>query len=345
MSERTTAFYDDLTVDPDAEFRRALRQQLDAELRPGREQRFTLPADIHVDVPLSAHPAPPPRDERGRSRRSLIAVAAAIAASIAVGVVVDELVIHDSEQSPALSVPVTTRAPATTSPAVPTPTTEPLFTKDEIVMIKSLLWDTDVDIPGYSHPITSPQPATLDGTIAATLPACQQFVSTVFESDSRPAVTGDRSFVNADNELLVLQYVTVLPSVDAAAAMIDGMQDPAFMGKCMRAYRASVQTMCCDVGFRWTPVFDGDELEPPTINVVADDVWVRQWIGSWNGDEGRAIGGPQQMVSVAIRVGRVVSLIDVSLSTNDVPDDATMQDVERIAQRMATRAADAQLIN
>jgi hypothetical protein len=348
MTNGSTAMYDDLAIEPDVEFDRALRRRLDHDLRSVPVQPFTLPADIEVDVPLWADPEPATREERGRSRRSLLAVAAAITASIAVGVVVDQLVVDDSSNPPAATLPASTSPPATiaTPSTVLAPaTTEPLFSHDDIVAIKSMLWDTDVGISGYSHQVASAQPATLDGAIAVTLPACQRFASTVFESEARPAVTSDRQFTNADNHLLVLQYVTVLPSLDEAVAMFDGMQDPGFIGSCVPAYRASVQTMCCDVGFKWTPVFNGEELEPPTINVVADDVWVRQWIGSWNGVQGLDISGPQQMVSVGVRVGRVVSLIDVSLTTDGVPDDATIQDVERIAQRMATRAADAQLVN
>src|SRR5262245_11821573 len=125
MSERPTAFYDDLGVAPDADFDRELRRHLDAELRSVRVQQFTLPGDVEIDVALLPDPEPEVREQRRRSGRSILTVAAAIAASVAVGVVVDRLVADDATDPPVATVPSVTSAPVTiAAPSAPT-TTEP----------------------------------------------------------------------------------------------------------------------------------------------------------------------------------------------------------------------------
>jgi hypothetical protein len=350
VSDRSTAQYDDLSVAPDPNFERALRSLLDANLRAVRTQTRPVPVDIDIelDVRRSPEPMPSRRDERGRSRRAVFAMAAAIVASVAVGVVVDQLVVDDSTDPPALTVPTPTTTPAT----IPTPTTvgsttstEPSFTADDVVAIKSLLWDNDLDISGYSHPAGGNRPARLDGATAEQLPACRPFVASVFESDQRPAAITHREFISQeDNFLLVLQYVAVFPKVEQATAMIDGMQEPAFLAECVPAYRASVPTVCCEDLPYWTPVFEGDELQAPTIDVEADDVWTRRWMGSWSGENDAAVYGPQDMVFAAVRVGRIVTLVNVSLA-NDGTHRASLDDFERIVQRAAARAAGAQAVS
>ena len=351
MSDRSTALYDDLSVAPDPDFERALRSLLEANLRAVRTRTRTVPldVDIELDVTRSPDPMPSRRDERGRSRRAVFAVAAAIVASVAVGVVVDQLIVDDSTDPPALTVPTPTTGPvsipAPTTVAATT-TTEPSFTSDDVAAIKTLLWDTDVDIAGYSHPGGN-RPARLDGATAELLPACRPFTASVFESDQRPAAITSREFTSQeDNFLLVLQYVAVLPTVEQAAAMLDGMQDPAFLAECVPAYRASVPTLCCEDLPYWTPVFDGDELQAPTIEVEADDVWTRRWMGSWNGENDAAVYGPQDMVFAAVRVGRIVTLVNVALTnSDDATQRASLDDFERIVQRAAARAADGQAVS
>jgi len=343
MSDRATAFYDDLAVEPDCELERTLRRRLDHDLRAVRIQPMVMPVDIDLDMPSLPLPEPRGRDERGRSRRSMTAVAAAIAASIAVGAIVDQLVADDSGDPPVATVPTVTSPTATVEvPLAGAPTTTPLFTADDIVAIKTLLWDADYNLPGFLH--IAGAPVNFDGLIADRLPACQAFVPTVFESDARPATIQSRLFQNSDDPGLILQYVAVHPTEAQAIAMLDAMQDPAFLDDCVPAYQAALPARCCgDVDVEsWFPIETGDEqLVPPVIDVEADDMWIRSYnVNNWDDGEGR-IHGPRQFAFAAIRVGRVVTTIDVLLNDSGV-QLATTNDFERIVQHMAARAADAQ---
>lgn len=345
MNDRTTTFYDDLAAEPDAEFERTLRRRLDHDLRHVPTQPVVSPIEIDLDVPAPRQTDRRDRDEPGRSRRSIIAVAAAIAASIVVGVVVDRLVADDTTDPPVATVPaitlppVTVAAPTTESPT----TTDPMFTTDDIVAIKTLLWDADYDLPGFTH--VAGAPVKLDGLIADRLPACQAFVPSVFESDARPATIQSRLFQNAADRRLMVQYVAVHPTAAQATAMLSAMQEPAFLGDCVPAYLAALPPECCDNVESWFPIETGDETTAaPVIDVEADDTWVRGYIvNNWDDGEGH-IHGPRQFAFAAIRVGRVVATIDVMLSDSGV-QLATTSDFERIVQHMASRAADAQLIN
>jgi len=345
MSDRPTAFYDDLAIAPDADFERTLRRQLDRGLRGISTQPvpLSIEIDLGLELPAPSHPEPGRRDERGRSRRSIIAVAAAIAASIAIGVVVDELVADDSTELPTATVPPATSSPttATSTPAADVPTTtEPLFSQDDIVAIKTLLWDSDYNLPGFTH--VAGAPVTLDGLVADRLPACRAFVPTVFESDARPATIQSRLFQSSEDGQLMVQYVAVHPTLAQATAMLDEMQDPAFLGDCVPAYRATLPTDCCNDVQSWFPIYTGDqETTPPAIDVDADDIWIRSYrFDNWDDGEGR-IHSSRQFAFAAIRVGRVVTTIDVMLSDNGV-QLATTTDFERIVQHMAARAAAAQ---
>ena len=110
----------------------------------------------------------------------------------------------------------------------------------------------------------------------------------------------------------------------------------------MPAYRAALPTVCCEDTTTWSPIFDGDPVAPPTIQVEADDVWVRRFTGNWNGPEGVQIEGSQDLTAVAVRVGRVVSILNLALTLPDGTPVATVDDLERIVQAMAGRIASAQ---
>src|SRR5689334_574822 len=116
MSDGRTAVYDDLAIEPDIEFRRALRIQLEAAIESMPLQQFTLPGGDHVDLPLDAERDHDIGKQRGRGRRAIIAVAAAIVATIAVGIVVDRLVVHDDSPTPA-TVPTPTPSSTTLAPS------------------------------------------------------------------------------------------------------------------------------------------------------------------------------------------------------------------------------------
>jgi hypothetical protein len=346
VNHRPTALYDDLTIAPDPAFDMALRRQLEARTQDHRPRATPGVIDIEfdVDMPFSAAPEPDRQPERGRSRRAVFAMAAAIVASVAVGVVVDELVVDDSTDPPALTVPTPIGVP-TTIPVPTTTTTEPLYTSDDIAAIKTLLPATEY-VPGFTT-LSNWLPVTMDGAVAEQLPACQQFAATVFESQTRPAVIESRIFQNDDGPwpYLMVQYVAVHPTVAQAAAMLDGMQEPAFLAECVPAYSATLPP-CCDDLENWFPIFDAVDRNPPSIVTGADDVWVRRYTGSPVTDrQGVVHDNPGDFAFAAVRVGRIVATIDVVLIDHDGRRVATVDDFQAIVQRLAVRAAEAQTVS
>src|SRR5262249_25304899 len=161
-------------------------------------------------------------------------------------------------------------------------------------------------MPGVTHPIWQ-DPAILDGSIAEDLPACRPFASSVFESDKRPAAVNDRGFWEEEpGSLFVFQYVVVLPDAVQAAAMLAGLHDVAFVTECLPASQAAVPTD------HWTPVMSGQELTAPNIDVTADGLSVRRWIGTWSG--GVTVDTPHELASAAVQIGRVVTIVNVALT-------------------------------
>jgi hypothetical protein len=342
VSEHPSALYDDLGVAPDSAFETALRNQLEVQLQDtiSRATPYIVDNGVDVDVPLTATPEVGKHEERGRSRRSLVAVAAAIVASVGAGLLVADPFRDDSTQQPALTRPLPTRAPTTVGVTVPAPTTDkPSLTADELAGIRTLLWTTDYDLPGFVH---GDRPAvTLDAAVAEQLPACRPFMTTVFESARRPAAVKYRLFYNQATGMLAVHYVTVHPTVSQAAAMLDAMQDPAFLNECVPAYDATLPVEHKDRD-PWFPFYVAHQMTPPVIDVDADDVWVRRFDSMWTDDQGVLQYGPEEVVTVVIRVGRIVASIDVMLIDSNGRQIATVEDVTAIVDRMAERAAAAQ---
>ena len=203
-----------------------------------------------------------------------------------------------------------------------------------------LLSDSDADIPGLRQ-LESVLPITLDGAVAARLPACRPFAATVFESDRRPAAVQDARFISREaSGNLMLQYVAVLESAQQATAMVDGIRDPSFLADCVPAYRATNPAECCPQ--QRFPFYLGEDLAPPTLTVDADDVWVRRYDVSWIDKLGNVQHGPQQDIVAAVHVGRIVTIVDLMLIDFYGKQVATVDDFDRILDDLAVRAATVQ---
>jgi hypothetical protein len=342
VNDGRTSLYDDLAIEPDSRFERALRRRLDHDLRAVAAPPLSPPVELDFEFPEPPLPEARDADERGRWRRSLIAVAAAIAATTAVGLVVDRLFVDDSTEPPTATVPPTTSPKLIVeSPTTQPTTTQPSYSSDDVLAIKSLLWDTDPDIEGVHAGKSNADEVRLVGSTADVLPACKQFASTVFESAERPAAINSRLFFGDDSVgIAMFQYVAVLPTVEKATAMLDGIQDPDFLAGCVPAYNATFGPECCE--YPWFPFLPGKATEPPAISVDADDIWVRRFNESWN-DQGEI--RLMTSVAAAIRVGRIVTVIDLRLTEPDHRQLATVEQFEAILQRAAERARDAQSIS
>jgi hypothetical protein len=346
MSDRSTAVYDDLAIEPDSEFELALRRHLDARLRePWRVSR-PEPSDNHVELDVdfdmlpSSRSLPPDDSDRHRRRRSTLSIAAAIAASIGIGLAVGRATDDDLVNTPTVTAPMsTTTAPTESVPPVDSsmaaPTTEAAISMDELASIRAMMWNDDFFLAGYL-PIEVPS-VTLDGSLAADLPACEPFLATVFESEARPAVIRYKAFGSKAHENSALQYVAVHPSVAQATAMLDSMQDPAFLAECLPAYKSLQALQRSDDTESLLPIGLGEEIEPPTIAVDVDDMWVRAYWADLVDDHGNG-RGREVRVFAALRVGSIVTMIDLTAVESDGEGVATNDDVERLVRNMANRA-------
>ena len=229
--------YEDLAIEPAAAFEIDLRRRLHARLLDERPVDLPAAVDDKRDIDSATRSAP--SAERGKvgTRRSASWRVPALVAAIGAGALVAGVVDDDSD---------------TASPAVGQPTTRPTntsttgaLTSDEQAAALMLLSDSDADIPGLRQ-LESVLPITLDGSVAARLPACRPFAATVFESDRRPAAVQDARFISREaSGNLMLQYVAVLESAQQATAMVDGIRDPSFLADCVPAYRATNPAECC----------------------------------------------------------------------------------------------------
>ena len=159
----------------------------------------------------------------------------------------------------------------------------------------------------------------MDAEIARQFPECAKYVDTVFESSARPAVTADAQYnrLKLEEPAAMVEYVVVHPSADQAAAMLDSMQEPAFASECVPAYVTTMPKQCCAELTNFFPaVLAIPGKEPPKLDVGADDIMVAASDGSWTDDQG-VVHGPEGYVWAAIRVGRVVAMIEGLTNASD----------------------------
>jgi hypothetical protein len=274
------------------------------------------------------------RPERRRNRWSLLAMAAAIVAAVAGGVFVAQMMTDDDAQAPTATLPSPTTVPTATLSSTTAPSNS---TVDEDAAVTALLRDADQRIEGVRLASGGQLPVRFDASIAESLPACQRFVPTVFESDNRPAVIKDSLFVKENFFGPVMsQYVAVLPTEEQAVSMLAGIRDPAFLSECVPAYTA-VTGVDAFFPFNAEPFPAGNVIE-----VDADDVWVARRVFSWT-HEGEFFRTDE--ITAVVRVGRIVTILFLTLTGEDQRQIATIDEFEQIVQTMAARAAEAQAVS
>ena len=119
--------------------------------------------------------------------------------------------------------------------------------------------------------------------------------------------------------------------------MLDGMQDPAFLTESAPAYKSTRPVQVSDDLESLFPIEIGEELDPPAILVDADDVWLRRYTATWTDEQG-VPHGPEEYAFAAIRVGAIVTSIDLMLTTADGESVASIDDFEALVQNLAQRA-------
>lgn len=332
------AQYERYAINPDREFASRLQVELEARLsaRPPSATDLTEENEL-MSVQRE-------QLERGR-RRWMLAVAAALIALVGAGVA---LITRDADTSsppangsaqPTVSTtPNTTAAPTTTSTT--TTTTLPPLPDNEIAGAV-LLQSEEYNAPGF-YKVPS-LPVRMNADIASQHPECAAYVDVAFESPARPAEVANEVFYRAAPPAAsaLFEYVVVLPNVAQARAMFDAIREPAFLGQCVPAYRLSFPARCCQELTEWFPFFVGTDLDPPTLDTGADDIWVRVYEATWT-DDGGVVHGPERFIWAGVRVGRVFASVEGELiDENDTPL-MTLSHFEESVKRIVERATAAQ---
>jgi hypothetical protein len=325
--------YDRFAVSPDREFDARLRAELEARLAARQPSATNLPKENEF---MTIQP-----DRAPSRRRWLVPIAVSMIAVLGVGVVA--AVASRDTDTPTAPVANETVAPTTLAPTTtpaPTTTTIPPPTDADIaagVLLKNSEYDPQefYIAPGVR--------ARMDADIARQLPECAKYVDTVFESSARQAATADEFFgrLSSTEPAGVVEYVVVHPSADQAAAMFDAMQEPAFLDGCVPAYVSTLPQQCCSEHEAWFPVDSGNQPDPPKLDVGADDTLITSTIGTRT-DEHGVVHGPEGFAWTAVRVGRVVAMIEVLTTATDGSTVTSIDQFEAIVKRMVERAASAQ---
>ena len=320
--------YDKFAVAPDPEFDARLRAELDARLAPRQQSATNLPKESEL---MTIQP-----DSASARRRWVVPIAASLIAVLGVGVVA-AVAARDTDTRTA---PVADETVAATTTVAPTTTTIPPLTDAAIakgVILRNAEYEPAQFMKAETHP------STMDAEIARQFPECTKYIDTVFESSARPAVTayGEYNRLSLAEPAAMLEYVVVLPNADEAAAMLDAMQEPAFLKECAPAYASTLPERCCDGIKAWFPV-DFVANEPaPTLNVGADDIMTTASSGTWTDEQG-VVHGPEGFLWAAVRVGRVVAMIEAINTATDGSTVTSIDQFEAIVKRMVERAASAQ---
>lgn len=325
--------YKQYAVPPDREFASRLQVELEARLAARQPSATDLTEENELMTVETEQP------EHGR-RRWMLAVAASLIALVAAGVV---LATRNADSSTPPSgdsgqprTPITTATPTTT--AAPTTTIPPL--SDAQIANAVLLEDKDYDAPGFLRNWSLP--VRMNAEIASEHPECAAYVDVVFDSPSRPAAIRYAAFYHEiSSPAAMFEYVVVHPDANQAQEMLDAMREPAFLGECVPEYTSTLPTTCCDSITEWFPIFVGTELDPPALDVGADDIWVRAYEGTWTDDQG-VVHGPEVFAWAAVRVDRIYASIEVMTTAADGSSVTSLEQFEAIVKRMVERAAAAQ---
>ena len=219
--------------------------------------------------------------------------------------------------APTTPAPTTTPTPAPASTPAPAPTTTEWVNPFSDAEIASrLILDVDEYAPGWQIFEAFRAPA-LDQELAASIPSCSSFVSSVFESDETPNTVAWRWFHTPPGQYGAMnQTVIVFPSDESAQTMFAATVDPAFTGACVPAYRdrlaESGGLYCRDPAIPFFPSFNGEPI--PTLDTMhADDIAFRSFEEYWEDGAG-TLHGPDSLQFVTVRVGRTVSIIETKLA-------------------------------
>lgn len=204
--------------------------------------------------------------------------------------------------------PVSTDAPISTiTPSSAPTTTEWVNPFSDSEIAERLLLDPDEYGPDWQLFMNFGE-IEFDAEFAATIPACEPFVASVFESDDSPNAFNWRWFhAPAGKYGAMSQAVIVFPSDDAAQATFEAMADPAFNGQCLPAYQDGVS------GATIFPLALLGESIPALDARNADEIAFRSRIEFWEDNAGTR-HGPDSLLNATVRVGRAIAMIETLLT-------------------------------
>jgi hypothetical protein len=208
-----------------------------------------------------------------------------------------------------------TDAPTTVVPSTGAPSTTNAFSDVEIA--DRMLLDGDEYSPGWQ--VLAFKQYLWDQQVAATVPGCATYIDSVFSADDPPNTTATRWFHAPPGRAGAMgQWVVVLPTEADATTLFDAVTAPDFVADCrlpyMDAAKASPELFCCDPSVAAVPPVYPDAVDGYDPVLGYDQLEYRTDPAQYWTDSAGVLHGPETVDSVAVRVGRVVVMMEAIIT-------------------------------
>lgn len=330
-------------VEPDSRFREALLSNVRTRLASGDNSLSSAPTIPTSALPITLEVTHMKPNSQSRTRALLMAAAVVVLMAGAVAIV---LVRRDSaDDSISTTVPPTVPA-ATVLPNTVLPTTTlPSPTDHEIAA--AVLLPAKEYAPGWIYQSDPSAPEDLlRADIASAIDACAAYIADVFDADDSATVKSRVFHHGPPTDALFGENVLVFATEDAAVAMFDAINDPAFAA-CGAAYNeksincpVEAYSGCIVEGFGSTPV--ATPFEP-----VGDQLRFSRYESTWVHPLTGETHGPETVLGATLRVGRVLVFtgtlqmgdVDAAERVEVVSDEQFRQTLVNIADRATAAQA------
>jgi hypothetical protein len=211
--------------------------------------------------------------------------------------------------------PAGTDTPSTVVPSTGSPSTTNAFSDAEIA--DRVLLDGDEYSPGWQ--VLAFKQYVWDEQMAATMPGCAGYVDSVFGTDDAPNTTAARWFHAPPGRAAAMgEWVAVLPTEADATTLFDAVTAPDFVADCRLPYidatQVSPELYCCDVSVAAVPPVYPDAVDGYDPVLGYDQLEYRTDPAQYWTDSAAVLHGPETVDSVAVRVGRVVVMMEAIIT-------------------------------
>jgi hypothetical protein len=337
MSDRFTAYYDDLAVAPEFEFDRALRHRLDQLMAGQRSAHPDAPGEEAQEMTITTVPPEAEHDSK-RSRSRWLLIAAAVGAVIAGAAVAFTISADDDKvqiQNPDTTLPASTTFPSVpTSIGIPstTPTDDPTSSAEDTVapagpaltdeqIAHSILLTLGEYRSDGAYKSFVDSTIAMDSSIASTLPECARY-ELAFHSPDRPARVATRVFQRVDE--VSPQYVLVLANDTSANSVYAILSDPQFWAGCGVAYATTEPDRQLPRSIDGT----SEAIDPPALDRY--------------GDESTTLALSSELGPVyfsVVRIGRVVVTLEtIGFGDSDGASNFTPAEIEQALDNVVSKA-------